>query len=124
MNAVLWIVAVVLALAFIGAGMMKLTQPKEKLAVSGMAWTEGFSPATIRLIGTLEVLAALALVLPALLDTATDLVPWAAVGLVLLMLGAAATHLRRKEPQMVAVNFGLIVLALVVAWGRFSAEPF
>ena len=35
MNVVLWVVAGVLAVAFIGAGVMKLTQPKEKLAASG-----------------------------------------------------------------------------------------
>ena len=40
------------------------------------------------------------------------------------MLGATATHLRRGETQMVGVNVLLIVLALVVAWGRFSAQPF
>jgi hypothetical protein len=114
----------VLAVAFLAAGVMKLTQPKEKLAASGMAWTEDFSPTTIKLIGLLEVAAAFALILPAILDAAVDLVPFAAIGLVLLMLGAAATHLRRGESQMVGVNALLIALALVVVWGRLSAHPF
>ena len=44
MNIVLRIIAGVLAAAF-AAGAMKLTKPKEKLAASGMAWTEGrFGP--------------------------------------------------------------------------------
>jgi hypothetical protein len=39
----------------------------------------------------------------------------AAVGLGLTMIGAAVTHLRRKETQAVAAPIILLVLALVVA---------
>ena len=124
MNLILWIAAAVLAVAFLAAGAMKLTQPKEKLAQSGMSWTEDFSPDAIKAIGALEVLAAIGLILPAALDVVPDLVPVAAVGLVVLMLGAVVTHLRRKESQMVVVNVVLIALAAFVAWGRFDAQPF
>jgi len=124
MNLILWIAAGVLAAAFLAAGAMKLTQPKEKLAQSGMGWTEDFSPGAIKAIGALEVLAAIGLILPAALDIVPDLVPVAAVGLVVLMLGAVVTHLRRKEGQMVVVNVVVIALAAFVAWGRFDAQPF
>ncbi len=124
MNIVLWIIAGLLALAFLAAGAMKLTQPKEKLAASGMGWTEQFSPGAIKAIGALEVLAALGLILPALFDTATVLVPLAALGLVLMMIGAAVTHARRKENQMIGVNVVLLLLASVVAWGRFGPYSF
>ena len=124
MNVVLWIAAAVLAAAFLAAGAMKLTQPKVKLAQSGMGWTEDFSPGAIKAIGALEVLAAIGLIVPAALDIVPDLVPVAAVGLVVLMLGAAVTHLRRKESQMVAVNVVLLAVAAFVAWGRFDAQPF
>ena len=67
MNVVLWIIAGLLAVAFLGAGLSKLLQPKEKLAAT-MGWVEDFSPGTIKLIGALEVLAAIGLVLPAALD--------------------------------------------------------
>jgi len=124
MNVILWIAAGVLAAAFLAAGAMKLTQPKEKLAQSGMGWTEDFSTGAVKVIGVLEVLAAIGLILPAALDIVPDLVPVAAVGLVVLMLGAVVTHLRRKESQMVVVNVVLIALAAFVAWGRFDAQPF
>jgi hypothetical protein len=39
---------------------------------------------------------------------------------VAVQLGAAATHIRRKEMQMVAMNAMLGILALVVAIGRFG----
>lgn len=124
MNVVLWIVAGVLGLAFLAAGGMKLAQPKEKLAASGMGWTEDFSQPGVRVIGALEVLAGIGLVLPALLNVAPVLTPLAAVGLALLMVGAAVTHARRKEPQMVTVNVVLLALAVFVAVGRFSFAPF
>ncbi len=124
MNIVLWIIAVVLAVAFAGAGLMKLAQPKEKLAASGMGWTEQFSPGAIKAIGALEVLAAIGLILPALLDIVPVLVPLAALGLVVTMIGAAVTHARRKENPMIGANLVLLILAAVVAWGRFGPYAF
>jgi uncharacterized membrane protein YphA (DoxX/SURF4 family) len=125
MNIVLWILAGLLAAAFLAAGGMKLAQPKEKLAASpNMAWAEDFSPGMLKTIGALEVLAAVGLILPALLGIVPVLVPLAALGLVLLMVGAAITHARRKEPSAVVTNVVLIVLALVVAVGRFGPYPF
>ena len=124
MNIVLWIIAGLLALAFAGAGLMKLAQPKEKLAASGMGWTEQFSPAAVKAIGALELLAAIGLILPAALDIAPILVPIAALGLIALMIGAALTHARRKENPMIGANLLLLVLAAVVAWGRFGPYSF
>lgn len=125
MNIVLWILAALLAALFLAAGGAKLAQPKEKLAASpNMAWTEDFSPGVIKTIGALEVLAAIGLILPAALDIVPVLAPLAAVGLVLLMTGAAITHARRGESRAIVPNLVLIVLAGVVAWGRFVPYPF
>ncbi|MEV0590416.1 DoxX family protein [Nonomuraea cavernae] len=65
-------------------------------------------------------LAALGLVLPAALGIVPILTPLTATGLVLLMIGAAVTHARRKETPAIAVNVVLLVLAAIVAWGRFG----
>jgi uncharacterized membrane protein YphA (DoxX/SURF4 family) len=54
---------------------------------------------------------------------ATVLVPLAAVGLAVLMVGAAATHWRRGELPNVGMNAVLLVLAVVVAWARFGPYP-
>jgi uncharacterized membrane protein YphA (DoxX/SURF4 family) len=123
MNVFLWILAGLLALAFLAAGLTKLTQPKEKLRTN-MAWVEDFSPGVIKGIGGLEVLAAVGLILPAALDVVPVLVPLAAVGLVVLMAGAAIAHARRKEFPMIAINLVLLVLAAVVVWGRFGPYSF
>lgn len=55
---------------------------------------------------------------------APALAPLAALGLVLLMIGATLTHLRRKEPPATAVTLGILVLAAGVAWGRFGPVSF
>ncbi len=124
MNIVLWIVAGVLAAAFLASGLMKLAQPKKRIVDSGMGWAEDFSDGAVKGIGALEVLGALGLILPAVFDVATVLVPIAATGLALIMLGAAVTHARRKESPMVVVNVVLLLLAAFVAWGRFGPYAF
>jgi ABC-type transport system involved in cytochrome c biogenesis permease subunit len=42
---------------------------------------------------------------------------------VLLMIGAASTHARRREFPMIGINLVLGALAAVVAWGRFGSWP-
>jgi uncharacterized membrane protein YphA (DoxX/SURF4 family) len=124
MNAVLWVIAIVLALAFAASGVMKLARSKEQLAASGMGWTEDYSAGMVKTIGLLELLAAIGLILPAALGIATVLTPLAALGLVLVMIGAAITHGRRGETPLIAINVVLLVLAAIVVWGRFGPYSF
>ena len=119
MNVVLWILQGLLAVAFAGAGVLKSTRSKEKLAPQ-MAWVDDFSPATVRFIGVVEFLGALGLILPALTGIAPILTPLAATGIAVIMLLAAIVHARRKEPSGIAVTVVLLVLAATVAWGRFG----
>jgi uncharacterized membrane protein YphA (DoxX/SURF4 family) len=122
-NIVLWVVQIVLAVAFLSAGLMKLSQPKEKLSPR-MHWVDDFQDRQVRTIGALEVLAAIGLILPA----ATRILPWltplAAIGLVLVMIGAAVTHLRRHEASSVGVNLILLALAAFVVIGRLTFASF
>lgn len=122
MNTALWIVQILLALAFGMAGIMKLTQPRERLS-KNMGWVNDFSQNNVRLIGLAEALAALGLILPSLTGILPILTPIAALGLVLVMIGAIITHLRRKEYPLIVANLVLLVLAAFVAYGRFVAVP-
>lgn len=124
MNIALWIIAGLLAVAALAGGAMKLIQPKEKLAASGLGFVEDFSAGAVKAIGLLEVLAAVGLIMPAALDIAPVLVPVAAAGLVLLMVGAIITHLRRHEARALVVNLSILALAILVAWGRFGPQSF
>jgi len=123
MNVAVWIVQILLALAFGMAGFMKITQPKEKLATN-MKWVNDFAPNTVKGIGTLEALAAIGLILPFLTGILPVLTPLAAVGLILIMIGAVITHIRRGESPMTVINLVLLVLAAFVAYGRFVAVPY
>lgn len=107
----LWIVNALLALAFLGAGVMKLARPKEALAAGGMEYVEDFAPATIKVIGALELLGALGLILPLATGIAPILAPIAAVGLALTMAGAIVVHVRRRENTVAAVVLGVLSAA-------------
>jgi uncharacterized membrane protein YphA (DoxX/SURF4 family) len=119
-DTVLWALQILLALAFGAAGLMKATQPKEKLAAN-LPWVEDFSAGTVKAIGVVEVLGAIGLILPAALDILPVLTPLAAAGLAITMVLAAVVHLRRKEYSGIVVNAVLFTLSLITAIGSFDA---
>jgi hypothetical protein len=125
MNLTLWIVTGLLAAVFLVSS-AKLFVPKEKMAGMGAAsrWVEDFSPGALKAIGALELLAAAGLILPAALDIAPVLVPLAAVGAVLLFVGAIITRLRRGEKVTMVGDLVYLAMAAFVAWGRFGPESF
>ena len=124
MNVVLWIIAIVLAVGFLAAGLMKVARPKEQLVASGLAWTEDFSANTVKFIGVVEILGAVGLILPAALDIAPILTPLAATGLAVTMILAVAVHIRRKEYGPMIFPLVLLILSAIVAWGRFGPYSF
>jgi uncharacterized membrane protein YphA (DoxX/SURF4 family) len=119
MNVLIWIVQIVLGLAFILAGFMKATQPPEKLA-KNMTWVEDYSGPQVKLIGVTEMLGGLGVILPAWTGIAPILTPIAATGLAIVMVLGALVHLRRKEAKAVPVNAVLFALAAFVAITRFG----
>jgi hypothetical protein len=124
MNVFLWILATVLAAVFVGTGVLKLARTRDQLAAMGQHWVEDFGQGTVRTIGVLELLGAVGLVVPPLVGVAPVLAPVAATGFVLLMAGAGITHARRGEWGNAAGTVVLLVMAAVVAWGRFGPYPF
>jgi len=123
MNLALWIVAIVLATIFVASGLMKLLVHKDKLVASGQGWAQDYSPSAIRLIGIVEVLGAVGLIVPAVTRIAPILVPSAAIGLILVMIGAARVNARRNETRYIAVNVAIMLLAAFVVWGRLGPSP-
>jgi DoxX-like protein len=99
--------------------------PRSKLAtIRGGEWVQDVRPSTVKAIAVLEVLGAVGLTLPAVLDIAEVFVPIAAVGVVLLMVGAMVTHFRRGESKMILVNLAYLGLVTFVAWGRLGPQSF
>ena len=122
MNIVLWIVQILLALAFGMAGIMKVTQPIDKLEAR-MGWVKSVGSRGVRLIGSLEILGAIGLIFPAVTGILPWLTPVAAACLALTMVGAMITHGRRGEYSQIGINVVLLLLALFVAYGRFVIVP-
>ncbi len=119
MNTVIWIVQGILAAVFLAAGLMKLTQPREALKEK-TPYVEDLTDGQVKAIGTVEVLGAIGVVLPAALKVAPILTPIAACGLALTMVVAAVTLKRRGETSHVPLNVFIFALAVFVAIERFG----
>ena len=62
-------------------------------------------------------------ILPGLIKRYTYLVPLAALGLVLVMIGAMIFHITRGEVQNIVMNVILAVVLAFVAYGRWKLRP-
>ncbi|MFD9357217.1 DoxX family protein [Streptomyces sp. NPDC060031] len=120
MNIALWIAQGLLAAVFLGSGFLKSTQTKEAMIATGQTGVAPFSLPVIRVVAALEIVAALGLIAPQLTGIAPLLTPLAAVGLVAVMIGAAAAHWSLREyKQVFGTNMLLLLICLFVAFGRF-----
>lgn len=128
MEIALWILGGLAALAFLVAGVLKIVLPKARLARMGMGWTGRFRGWVIKLVGVLEVLGAAGIVAGLLLrpdyaPLAWWLVAAAAIGLVVLMVGALVSHLRHREspvppavPGALAAASAVLAILLATNW--------
>ena len=125
MNIALWILQGFLAAIFLIAGAIKVIKSKDELKVLGgekMNWVDSISAVRVKLIGTIEVLAAIGLILPQLTGILPWLVPLAAFGLVLTMIGAVMLNQRRGDgPKAIVQVIILLVMAAFTTYGRFDS---
>ena len=118
MNILLWIIQVLLALLFLFGGGVKLIMPIEE-----MVKQTGMSALFLRFIGVCEVLGALGLILPGLLRIRPGLTPLAAVGLLIIMIGATALTLKSGGLAMALMPLVTGLLSAFVAYGRWRLAP-
>ncbi|KPI20497.1 hypothetical protein OK074_1326 [Actinobacteria bacterium OK074] len=111
MNVAYWIVAGLLALFHLYSGGLKLVRGRERLRPM-MAWVDSTPMPAVRAIGAVEVLGAAGLLLPPLTGVAPWLAPAAAVGFVVLQIGATGVHLRLGD-RRVGLNLTLALAAAV-----------
>jgi uncharacterized membrane protein YphA (DoxX/SURF4 family) len=119
MNIVLWVLQVLLAIAFFAHGLLFLFPPAqllEQLNASLPRWFQLF-------LGMAEVLAAVGLTLPALTRIMPWLVTWAAVGIMVVMVSATVFHVARGEMSSAAITLILLAMAAVVAYMRYGSVP-
>nr|WP_324685523.1 DoxX family protein [Mycobacterium sp. 94-17] len=119
-NIALWAGQGLLAFVYLAAGGLKVVRPRERLVASGrLDWMKDHSDAEVKAVGAVEILGALGVILPQATGIARVLTPIAAVGLVIVQMGALRVHLTRNERQPLPVNVILLLLAAFVALGRF-----
>jgi hypothetical protein len=118
MSVVLWSVSGVLAAVFTVSGAAKLTMSRERLIATGQTGIAVYPMPLVRFAAACEVLGAIGLVGPWASGIARPLTPAAAVGLCLVMVGAAAAHTKLREPASVAANAVLFAACLFVAVAR------
>ena len=121
MNIALWIVQVLLATAFIFAGVTKAF--RYEYAHATLPWVKDVPRGLTTFIGVAELLGGLGLLLPALTGILPWLTPLAAAGLALIMLLAIGFHATRREWSAIGFNAVLLLLAVFVAYGRFVIVP-
>jgi hypothetical protein len=118
-NVALWVISIGIGLAFVSYGVMKLVVPKNRLALLGASWVDDFSSGSVTFVGLTEITGGLAIVLPAVLGIPSRLAVTAGTaGLIVVMLGAAVVHARRREPGMIVCNLALLALTAVALWDR------
>ena len=103
----LWIVQILVAAMFIMQGVMKLTD--------GGGWTArfmewGYPDGFVLVIGVVELIAGIGLLIPV---TAVA----SAIVIIIVMSGAAVTHLINSEIQVIT-NIVFIAFCLIVVWAR------
>jgi hypothetical protein len=118
-NIVVWILQILLALAFAAHGWLLLAPPPEiaeQMNASLPRWFQVF-------LGIAEALAAVGLTLPGLTGILPWLTVWAAGGVTIVMVSATVWHLARGEFSSAGITFVLLGMAACVAWMRHRVIP-
>jgi uncharacterized membrane protein YphA (DoxX/SURF4 family) len=119
MNILLWVLQVLLALAFFAHGWMLLFPPPEiigQMNASMPRWFQLF-------LGVAEMLAAVGLTLPGLARVQPWLVSCAAAGVMFVMICATIWHVMRGEMSSAVITALLLLVATFVAYMRWRVIP-
>lgn len=119
MNIVLWVLQVVLALAFLAHGLMFLFPPASLVEMMNAT----IPPAFRLFLGVAEVLAAVGLTMPGITRRFPWLISWAAAGVMIVMIGATILHVMRGEVSSAITTTILLAMATFVAYMRWKVKP-
>lgn len=121
MNRLLWVLQVLFGVYFIFVGVMHFVVPD---GLPGpMEWMYDLSDTLHYISGTAEILGGLGLILPGLTKIRPELTVFAALGLIIVMLGAVVWHLPREEPANIVTNLVNAGILGFIAYGRWRLSP-
>lgn len=119
MNRLLWVLQVLLALAFLAHGLMLLFPPASIAEQMNASMSREFQV----FLGIAEVLAAVGVTLPGLTGIQPWWTQWAALGIMIVMISATIFHVMRNEISSAATTLVLLVMATYVAYMRWKVMP-
>ena len=122
MNILLWILQVLLALLFLFAGGLKLWLPMSALAQQASPNQIMMPPMFLKFIGLCEVLGALGLLLPGAFKKHQRLIPLAAVGLLIIMIGAIVIGFMQSGFKDALFPLVTALLLAFIAYGRWRVS--
>ena len=116
----LWTIQLLLAVVFIFSGGFKLVTPIEEMVKQMPVALPGWF---LQFIGLCELLGGIGMILPGLLRIEPGLTPLAAVGLVIIMIGATVINMMGPSISTALLTLVLGLLAAFVAYGRWKLAP-
>lgn len=118
---ILWVLQWVFGVYFVAVGVMHFIVPE---GLPGpMSWMYDLDDNLHMVSGIAEILGGLGLILPSVTKIAPRLTPLAALGLIVVMLGAAVWHGSRGEVAQIAQNLIIAGVLGYIAYGRWKLCP-
>jgi uncharacterized membrane protein len=121
MNILLWVLQILFGIYFFAVGVMHFIIPPG--LPEAMSWMYELSDTLHIITGTAEILAGLGLILPGVFKIKTWLTPLAALGMILIMIGAAVYHIQRGEIPNIGINLLNAAVMAFIAYGRWKLRP-
>ena len=121
-NIVLWVLQILMALAYLNAGYLKTFRPIQEIAPT-IFWVTSVPEPLVRFIGISELLGAIGLILPALLKIRPEFTTLAAAGLTVVMLLANIFHIVRGEYFVLPMTGIFFLVVAFIAYGRWKLSP-
>ena len=119
MNSTLWVLQILLAVAFFAHGWLFLAPPPEIAVQMNASLSRSFQV----FLGVAEILAAVGLTLPGATRILPWLVPCAAAGVMIVMVSATVWHLVRGEFASAGITMVLLAMATFTAYARWRLAP-
>jgi uncharacterized membrane protein len=120
-NTVLWVLQWLFGVYFVAIGVLHFIVPEGLPAP--MEWMYDLSDTLHVVVGIAEILGGLGLILPSITRIQPQLTVYAAVGLMLVMVGAVVYHVDRGESQSVVTNVFIGAVMAFIAYGRLRLAP-
>jgi putative oxidoreductase len=120
-NTLLWTLQFLFGLYFLFVGVLHFIVPEGLPEL--MDWMYELPESLHLTAGIAEIAGGLGLILPAVTGIQPGLVSWAALGLAVVMIGAAIWHAGRGETTQIGLNLVNVAILLFIAYGRWRLRP-